>query len=138
MTATARKTIPLILAASAALAGLGAVSQGGAHEAGAGAAEAGFSCAIVTRDLGGTVEISGKVSARQAAYGEYALTIRQRSAAGQALIDQSGEFSVGEGRTVTLGQTSLGGTPGAYHADLTVTVGGRTYRCTDLQNPNEI
>lgn len=137
MTPITRKTIPILLAGSAALAGLGTVSQTGAHEAGAGSPRAGLTCAIVTRNLGGMVEIFGKVSASRAASGEYALTIRQHGASGTALIDQSGEFTVAAGRTVTLGQTSLGGTLGAYHADLTVTVSGRAYRCTNLGAPDE-
>ena len=89
----------------------------------------GLRCAIVTRDLGDAVEISGKVTADHSVSGDYALQIRNASGAGQAIIDQSGAFSVTSGRTTTLAQATLGGAPGSYVAALELTVDGQRLRC---------
>ena len=89
----------------------------------------GLRCAIVTRDLGDAVEISGKVTADHAVSGKYVLKIRNASSAGQAVIDQSGSFSVTSGRTTTLGQATLGGASQSYKADLELTVDGHRLRC---------
>lgn len=89
----------------------------------------GLRCAIVTRDFGDAVEISGKVTADHAVSGDYALKIRNASGAGQAIINQSGPFSVTSGRTTTLGQATLGGPSRSYEADLELTVNGQRLRC---------
>lgn len=89
----------------------------------------GLRCAIVTRDIGDAVEISGKVTADHTVSGDYALKIRNASGAGQAIIDQSGPFSVASGRTTTLGQATLGGTSQSYEADLELIVDGQRLRC---------
>ncbi len=86
-------------------------------------------CAVVTRDLGGSVEFSGKVSAAQNTFGTYEMSIRQSSYAGSAVINQSGEFDVAAGRMVTLGQAVLGGAPQSYRAELYLNVGGQRLRC---------
>lgn len=89
----------------------------------------GLRCAVVTRDLGDSVEISGKVTSDKAVRGDYALKIRNASGGGHAIIDQSGEFSVDPGRTTTLGQATLGGVSGSYQAELELTINGQRLRC---------
>ena len=122
------KTVLAVLAGGAALAVTGIVTQTSAHETHT-APKSGLRCSIVTHDLGDAVEISGKVSADRPVAGAYALSIRQSNSAGQAMIDQSGDFTVDAGRTVTLGQAILGGTPSGYHAELELTVEGQRLRC---------
>ena len=90
----------VILAAGSATAFGAFVGQGEAHETARAAAE-GLRCAVVTRDLGDTVQISGKVTSERDVAGTYALSIRQTSGGGQAVIEQGGEFTVAAGRTVT-------------------------------------
>ncbi|MEL7255659.1 MAG: curli-like amyloid fiber formation chaperone CsgH [Pseudomonadota bacterium] len=89
----------------------------------------GLRCEVVTRDLGDAVEIAGKVTSDRKVRGDYTLHIRNVSDQGDALIDQSGAFSVGAGRTKTLGQATLGGAPGHYDADLTLTIDGARVTC---------
>ena len=98
----------------------------------------GLRCAVITRDLGDAVEISGKITSDHAVHGDYALTIRKASGAGQAIIDQSGAFSVASGRTTTLGQATLGGSSGAYEADLELTVNGQRLRCLGAGTQTDI
>ena len=95
-------------------------------------------CAVVIRDLGDTVEISGKVRSDQNIDGRYAFAIRQQSGSGSALIDQSGEFSVQAGRMVTLGQAVLSGPAQSYDADLKVISGGHTYTCSAQDDAADI
>lgn len=124
-----RKTSAGLLAASCvAVATAACVAPSGAHEW-TRSSDGGLRCAIVTRDLGGSVEISGRVTAPYAAHGTYTMSIRQSNSAGQAMINQGGEFSVGAGRTATLGQAVLGGSPGNYRADLVLDVAGKRLRC---------
>lgn len=122
------KPVAAILAGGAAVALAGIVSQGAAHETTSRPAE-GLRCAIVTHDLGDAVEISGIVSADRPVSGAYALTIRHQGAGGQAMIDQSGDFSVAPGRSTTLGEAMLGGPASAYRAELELTVDGRRLLC---------
>lgn len=131
------KAIPLVLAAGAALSAAALSGQGEAHETGAHPAP-GLTCAIVTRDLGGMVEISGVVRSDRDTSGAYELKIRQASGAGHATIDQAGEFSAPPGRNVTLGEATLGGTPGSYEADLTLTVNGQRLRCLGADDRTDI
>lgn len=98
----------------------------------------GLRCEVITRDLGDAVDISGKVTSDRALSGNYALKIRKSSGGGQAIIDQSGAFSVGPGRTATLGQATLGGSPGAYEADLDLTVNGQRLRCLGAGTQTDI
>lgn len=98
----------------------------------------GLRCAVITRDLGDAVEISGKITSDHAVHGNYELTIRKASGAGQAIIDQSGAFSVTSGRTTTLGQATLGGSSGSYMADLELTVDGQRLRCLGAGTQTDI
>ena len=118
----------LCLAAGSAIALTGFVNRTDAHET-VTPDTGGLRCVVVTHDLGDAVEISGKVTSDHAVSGAYALTIRQSSSGGQAMIDQSGDFTVAKGRTVTLGQATLGGAPQSYRAELTLTVDGQRLRC---------
>ena len=98
----------------------------------------GLRCAVITRDLGDAVEISGKITSDHAVQGDYALTIRKASGAGQAIIDQTGAFSVASGRTTTLGQATLGGSSGSYKAELQLTVKGQHLRCLGAGTQTDI
>ena len=123
-----RTLMPLVLGASAlTVVAAGTISQ--AHVPYATGAD-GLRCEIVTRDLGHMVEITGKVTARQATDGTYAIKIRQDAGGNRALIDQSGDFSVGQGRTVTLSETALGGRARDYRVELVVTTDGQRLYCT--------
>ena len=128
MTPFIMKSLALVLAGGTALTAVGLGSEGEAHETAANKGP-GFSCAIVTRDLGGSVEISGTVRSERAISGDYDLKIRQGSSAGSSVIDQSGAFTARPGRTETLGETTLGGTRGHYTAELTLTVDGKRWQC---------
>lgn len=131
------KSAAVIVAGGAALALAGTVGETRAHET-APQVPGGLRCAIVTHDLGDAVEISGTVTAERAVDGSYALTIRQKSAGGQAMIDQSGDFSVAPGRTVRLGEAVLGGSPGAYKAELDLIVDGQRLRCRGADHDTDL
>ena len=121
--------------AATALAGL--FAPGAAHEAESHLHD-GLACAVVTRDMGEMVEISGIVTAKHGVAGAYALRIRQHSAAGQAMIDQSGDFTAAPGRTVTLGQAVLGGPASRYHAELDLNVDGQRLRCRGADDRTDL
>lgn len=127
----------VILAAGSATAFGTFVGKGEAHETARVTAE-GLRCAIVTRDLGDAVQISGKVTAERDVSGDYALSIRQSSGGGQAVIDQGGEFTVAAGRTVTLGEATIGGTAQSYIADLELTVNGQRLRCRPAADTKDL
>lgn len=89
----------------------------------------GLRCAVITRDFGDTVEIGGKVTSDRSVSGNYTLKIKKVSDTGHAVVDQSGDFSVTSGRTITLSQATLGGTSGSYETHLELTVNGQRLRC---------
>lgn len=122
------KTALIILSGAAVISVAGAASQTDAHQV-YGTSSHDLRCEVVTRDLGGAVEISGKLTADHDIAGEYELRIRKTSGGGHAMIDQSGAFTAASGRTVTLGQATLGGTPGSYEADLELTIKGQHMHC---------
>jgi len=126
-----------ILAGGAATALAGLFAPGAAHEAKSHLHD-GLSCAVVARDMGEMVEISGSVTAKRGVAGAYALRIRQHSAAGQAMIDQSGDFTAAPGRTVTLGQAVLGGPASRYHAELDLNVDGQRLRCRGADDRTDL
>lgn len=95
-------------------------------------------CSVVTRELGHAVEISGKVTAQEEVNGDYTLRIRKASGSGDAIIHQSGAFSVSSGRTSTLGEATLSGTGGSYMADLELTVNGQILRCLGASTDSAI
>ncbi|WP_157933040.1 curli-like amyloid fiber formation chaperone CsgH [Roseovarius salinarum] len=129
------------LAACALAAAVGAAALAGQTTnatAGGTAQDAPVRCAIAIRDLGGSVEISGKVKSDVATHGHYEMTIRQSSGAGSTMIDQSGDFTLGAGRMTTLGQAVLGGTPGSYDVDLHLDVDGQRLRCAAQDDAADI
>lgn len=79
---------------------------------------------------GGTV-INGRVTADHAVTGTYAMQIRSHSGGGSASISQSGDFEIGAGRTETIAETTLSGTPAAHSVDLSIRVEGRSLSCAD-------
>ncbi|MEQ8895858.1 MAG: curli-like amyloid fiber formation chaperone CsgH [Roseovarius sp.] len=127
----------VILAAGSATAFGAFVGQGEAHETARASAE-GLRCAVVTRDLGDAVQITGKVTAERDVSGQYELSIRQTSGGGQAVIDQGGDFTVGAGRTVTLGEATMGGTAQSYTAELDLTVNGQRLRCRPATDTKDL
>lgn len=131
-------TTALICISGAAVISIaGAASQTGAHQAHVGPA-LGLRCEVVTRDLGDSVEFSGKITADHALAGDYTLKIRKVSGAGHAMIDQSGAFSVASGRTATIGQATLSGSPGHYKADLELNLDGQSLHCLGAGAQTEI
>ena len=88
-------------------------------------------CEISITDSRGATTIEGRVSADRPVSGTYRLAISSRSSGGQAMINQSGDFTASPATPATLGQTSLGGPRGQYAADLEVSVNGERLRCSD-------
>lgn len=84
---------------------------------------AAFTCELSARD-GDGVALAGRLVAREAVTGSYALRVRS----GGVAIDQGGDFAAAPGETVTLGEAMLGAAPG-LDARLTLTVGGRETVC---------
>ena len=79
---------------------------------------------------GGTV-IGGRISTEQAISGTYAMQIRSRSSGGSASISQSGDFEIRAGRTETIAETTLSGSPAAHSVDLSIRVEGRSLTCAN-------
>ena len=113
--------------AMAALATLGAVGAVLQPAAPVNAARGPISCDIRVSHAGGLVDLKAVVSAVAATSGSYRLRVVS-SGSNSSNIDQSGEFSVGNGSTV-VSSVSLGGS-GNYTARLTVTADGRTTECS--------
>ena len=111
----------------AALANLGAVGTILQPTAPLNAARAPISCDIRVSHGGRLVDLKAVVSAQAATSGSYRLRVVS-SGSNSSNIDQSGEFSIGNGST-TVSSVSLGGS-GNYTARLTVTADGRTTECS--------
>ena len=114
----------VVMAALAAVGVVGAILQSTAP---VNAARAPISCDIRVSHAGGLVDLKAVVSAEAATSGSYRLRVVS-SGSNSSNIDQSGEFSVGNGSTV-VSSVSLGGS-GTYTARLSVTADGRTTECS--------
>ena len=114
----------VVMAALATICAAGAVLQPSAPVK---AAQAPISCDIRVSHAGGLVDLKAVVSAEAATSGSYRLRVVS-SGSNSSNIDQSGEFSVGNGSTV-VSSVSLGGS-GTYTARLSVTADGRTTECS--------
>jgi hypothetical protein len=86
-------------------------------------------CEISISDARGSTTIEGRVNADRAVSGTYRLAISSRSSGGQAMINQSGDFTAGPNAPAVLGQTTLGGSRGQYRANLEVNVRGQRMSC---------
>lgn len=94
-------------------------------------------CEISITDTRGSTTIEGRVNTERAVSGTYRMAISNRSSGGQAMINQSGDFTASPNAPAILGQTTLGGSRGQYRADLEVNVNGQRMRCNengDTQN----
>jgi len=88
-------------------------------------------CEISITDARGATTIEGRVNADRAVSGTYRLAISSRSSGGQAMINQSGDFTAGPNAPAVLGQTTLGGSRGQYRASLEVSVSGQRMSCAE-------
>lgn len=88
-------------------------------------------CEIALDAVPGGTRIAGRVTADQAVAGSYTMQITSRSAGGSASISQSGDFAAAAGRTETIAETQLTGTPASQSVDLAITVAGRRLTCAD-------
>lgn len=131
------KTALFCMAGASLVTLAGLVGRSDAHET-SGQHTDGLRCLVVTHDLGDAVEISGKVTSDHTVHGVYTFNIRQSSGGGQAVIDQSGPFSVDPSRTTTLGQAVLGGVAQGYRAELELTVSGKRLTCSAADTHKEI
>jgi len=100
-------------------------SQAGTASAGNGPVR----CEISITDARGSTTIEGRVNADRPVSGTYRLAISSRSSGGQAMINQSGDFTASPTAPAMLGQTSLGGSRAQYSADLEVRVNGEQLHC---------
>lgn len=116
-----------------AVVGLAAAACGiPASQAGTASASNGpVRCEISISDARGATTIEGRVNADRPVHGTYTLAISSRSAGGQSMINQSGDFTATPATPATLGQTTLGGSRAQYAADLEVRVNGERLRCSD-------
>lgn len=121
------------LVLGAAVIGLAAAACGipASHAGKASAGAAPVRCEISISDVRGATTIEGRVNADRPVSGTYHLAISSRSSGGQAMINQSGDFSATPATPATLGQTTLGGSRAQYAADLEVRVNGERLRCSD-------
>lgn len=123
----------LCLVGTLALGSVAFVNQTDAHETQVSKASD-LRCVALLRDVGSGVEISGKVTSSRYVSGDYSMKVRKASGGNQALINMGGDFEVGSGRTVTLGQATLNGRASAFDTDLKITVDGKTMRCLSTYN----
>lgn len=86
-----------------------------------------WQCVLDVAQTPDSVVFDARIAADTQVSGSYVLQIRQ--IAGDSAVDQSGDFSVGDGQTQSLGSADLGGAPGDYAADLTVTVADKAVTC---------
>lgn len=92
----------------------------------AGSAQAApFTCVLEAREDGGSVALSGRMTARTAVTATYALRVRGPGVE----VDQSGDLRLKANESATLGEATLSGRPEDLDATLTVTTGGRTLAC---------
>lgn len=125
-----RLSLPTRLFAAAAL---GLAAAAAAPLAASDTGKAPVACEITLRDVGGAVEIEGRVQADRALSGEYALSIRGSGGAGSTSINQGGSFETRAGQVETLGQAVLSGRPDNYRVSLSVDVNGQHLTCRQTE-----
>ena len=114
----------------AVLAGFSLFSIGSGHHAQAAGTSDGTRCEFKIGKRSGMTTLEGVVASQAAISGSYRISVSSVGGGGSD-IDQSGAFSAKPGQTVSLGVVSMGGTPGRYAADLTVTWNGGSTHCTE-------
>ncbi len=83
-------------------------------------------CSIRIEAINGAVAISGRIDPGAAVAGEYHLRITGRG----NRIEQSGGFTLAQGRPGTLGQATLSGGPSDYDVQLTLRSGEDSLTCS--------
>jgi hypothetical protein len=104
-----------------------------AGEAGAQAAGTsdGTRCELKVGKRSGMTTLEGFVSATSTISGSYRISVTSAGGGGGSDVDQSGAFTAKSGQSVSLGVVSMGGTPGKYTADLTVTWNAGSIQCIE-------
>jgi hypothetical protein len=95
-------------------------------------------CELVLDEVRGSTTIEGRVTTDRPVSGTYRMSIMSRSAGGSAVINQSGDFAARPGAPTLLGQTTLGGSPAGYRANLELTVAGQRQTCTDTLGARDL
>lgn len=112
---------------TAIAAGLAALALGCTAVAGGstGAPDVPFACSVEVTARGGLLTLQGVVASDRALDGRYHLRVARNG----TRLDQGGPFRLSPGQTVRLGQLTLNGPAAGIDADLTLDVGGQSYRC---------
>ncbi len=89
-----------------------------------------LACALVAQASGGGTQLEARLTAREGLRASYDLVVRGPGVS----IDQGGELALAAGETARLGEARVSSALSDLDAELSVTSGGRTYRCP-IQEP---
>lgn len=88
-------------------------------------------CEINETVNGSMIALTGRVQTDAGVTGSYWLKVQGSGRSGSTNISQGGRFTTASDGTAKLGQVMLGNNGAAYDAELNVTIGGETYRCSE-------
>lgn len=100
-----------------------------AQAGGASPALADLTCEFQLTRKAGQVQVQAKASAPVAQSGTYTLALTHSAPSGRSEINQSGEFTLRPGQTMTLGEAVFTGKPAQIRAQLDLRAGSVTRRC---------
>jgi len=86
-------------------------------------------CELVLTATSGGTRLEAQVNARAPMTGSYALTVREKGAAGSVNVDQSGDFRAANNERVVLSEIELSTAARRLDAEFTLRTGGKTYLC---------
>ncbi|MFO1184467.1 MAG: curli-like amyloid fiber formation chaperone CsgH [Bauldia sp.] len=113
-----------------ALAGVAALTAGGAAADDLAPGPDGVACEIRASGTASRVRLAGTAIALAAASGRYAFTLHKEGRSGSSDISQSGDFRLAPGEPGVLNQVDVALAAGdAYRATMTVSWQGRTVSC---------
>jgi hypothetical protein len=98
-------------------------------QAGGATPTADLTCEFQLTQKAGQVQVQAKASALAARSGTYTLALTHAAPSGRSEINQSGDFALQPGQTLTLGEASFTGKPANIRAQLDLRAGSVTQRC---------
>ena len=121
------KSLWLIAAAAAAIAGLGAASYAGYSDGPAGSTVP-VPCEVVVSPAGSSKALEAIYNAQGPVSGEYSFAVKTSGSHGSSNISQGGGFSASSAGPISLGRVMVG-PASRYDIALTVKAAGKSHTC---------
>ncbi len=89
-------------------------------------------CSIEASESRGMTIMEGLLQTDSKVRGSYSFRVVSHGRSGSSQIQQGGEFTASPDDPVKLGKVMIGGSPKDYDVSLKVTIGDKTYRCSEF------